>query len=332
MKTEKVRVGVIGVAVQRHPQVHLRALKSMEDVELVAFCDVDGATLERACKEYGVKDGFLSHRQMLEKAQMDAVWVVCNWRFTHEVALDCLKAGVNSFLEKPPGLSAQECRELAEAAEKSACKAMVGFNRRFNCVISEARRLVEGGGATGPEGSDVIRVVHSDYGKGQSSAVLRDRQGRPVPPILVDALHHVDCIRYICGEVEEVMSANACHYSENLDSFHAIIKFKNGSIGQINSNYHALKVERLSLFARNAWACVEGIHDQISGGKVYVNGCWHDLKGEALMGRTDVVGFWDECRHFINCVKEDKPVAYPASNLREAVKTMELVEAILAGG
>ena len=42
-------------------------------------------------------------------------------------------------------------------------------------------------------------------------------------------------------------------------------------------------------------------------------------------------GTEEEDRYFIDCVKEKRPVSLPACNLEEAVKTMDLGEAILAG-
>ena len=40
---------------------------------------------------------------------------------------------------------------------------------------------------------------------------------------------------------------------------------------------------------------------------------------------------YGEDRFFIDCVKHDRPIELPAANLDEAIKTMELCEAILAG-
>jgi predicted dehydrogenase len=334
MRMARVRVGVIGVAVDRHPRVHLRALNSMEDVELVAFCDINEPILEKACEEYGVTQRFLDRREMLDKAKMDAVWVVCNYRFTYDVAMDCLAAGVNTFMEKPPGLSIQECRQMADTAAKSGCKGMVGFNRRFNRVIAEAKRLLEGSkpalGFSGPGG---IRAVDANFGKPRAVGRFTDKDGHPVPPLRVDAIHHVDALRYLLGdaEVERVMGACARHYSQEYDSFHALIKFKGGAIAQLNSNYNALKLERISLFAEEAWAELLGLQEQqINSGKAYVDGCWHELREDVRPGRTDSLGFWDEVRFFIDCVKDDKPVAYPACDLNNGVKTLELVNAILA--
>ena len=52
--------------------------------------------------------------------------------------------------------------------------------------------------------------------------------------------------------------------------------------------------------------------------------------GEEL-GDRGAGGTLEEIRFFLDCVKEDRPVSLPAANLDEAVKTMELADAILAG-
>ena len=39
-------------------------------------------------------------------------------------------------------------------------------------------------------------------------------------------------------------------------------------------------------------------------------------------------GWWDQDRYFLDCVKEGRPVALPACNLDEAVRTMELIDMI----
>ena len=39
-------------------------------------------------------------------------------------------------------------------------------------------------------------------------------------------------------------------------------------------------------------------------------------------------GWWHQDRFFLDCVREGRPVAFPASNLEDAVKTMELIDMI----
>jgi hypothetical protein len=42
-------------------------------------------------------------------------------------------------------------------------------------------------------------------------------------------------------------------------------------------------------------------------------------------------GTREQNRFFLDCVRDDRPVTLPAADLEEAVRTMELAEAILAG-
>lgn len=39
-------------------------------------------------------------------------------------------------------------------------------------------------------------------------------------------------------------------------------------------------------------------------------------------------GWWDQDRYFVDCVRDRRPPAYPASDLDDAVRTMELIDAI----
>ena len=51
----------------------------------------------------------------------------------------------------------------------------------------------------------------------------------------------------------------------------------------------------------------------------------HELRELGTGGRRE------DIRYFLDCVKEDRPVSLPAANLDEAIKTMELAEAIMSG-
>ena len=42
-------------------------------------------------------------------------------------------------------------------------------------------------------------------------------------------------------------------------------------------------------------------------------------------------GWWHQDKFFLDCVREGRPAAFPASNLEDAVKTMELIDMIRDG-
>lgn len=44
-----------------------------------------------------------------------------------KVVINCLRRGLNVFVEKPPSVSVEETRKIVEETKKYECKAMVGF-------------------------------------------------------------------------------------------------------------------------------------------------------------------------------------------------------------
>ena len=63
----------------------------------------------------------------------------------------------------------------------------------------------------------------------------------------------------------------------------------------------------------------------MKSGSVFADGQQTDLGGPVSDGTVE------QARFFLDCVKNDRPVSRPAADLDEAVKTMELADAILAG-
>src|SRR5438477_9983475 len=83
---------------------------------------------------------------MLAKDGLDAVLVLTQPAATYGVAKDFLAAGVPTLMEKPPGMSTAETRDLLATACSTGTNAMVAVNRRFNPLLTEARRMVEARG------------------------------------------------------------------------------------------------------------------------------------------------------------------------------------------
>ena len=68
-------------------------------------------------------------------------------------------------------------------------------------------------------------------------------------------------------------------------------------------------------------AYLEGVRT----GTVFADGQQIELGGPVSNGTIE------QARYFLDCVKNDRPISLPAANLDEAVKTMELADAVLAG-
>ncbi|MCZ6856314.1 MAG: Gfo/Idh/MocA family oxidoreductase, partial [Gammaproteobacteria bacterium] len=138
------RVAVIGCG--GRGRGHMRILKAFSDVELVAVCDLVESTRNAAGDEFNVAKRYASIEEMLDAESLDAVFVATPAHLNGQAALPCLERGVNTLLEKPPGMSVSETVGLRDAAARTGAKGMVGWNRRFHPIIVKAREMVEARG------------------------------------------------------------------------------------------------------------------------------------------------------------------------------------------
>ena len=310
-----IRVAVVGCG--GRGLGHMGALTGFEDVTLAAVCDVADELMQTAAERFEVAGRYTSLEAMLEDEPLDAVFVAAPAHLNGEVARPCLEKGVNTFIEKPPGLSVAETAELRDIAARTGAKGMVGWNRRFNSVIVKARQMVE---ARGP----VIQLV-GEFHKNMRQIVDNER----FPAHLLDnylletPIHSIDVIRALAGSnVAEVHSVVRRAASQYKDVYAALVVFENGCVAQLTHNFTTdARLERYEVHGREVSAYLEGI----KGGTVVVDGQEIELGGPLSGGTIE------QARYFIDCIKNDRPVSLPAADLDEAVKTMQLAEDILAG-
>ena len=139
-----IPVGLIGCG--GRGRGHVRALHALEDVELVAVCDPVAANREQVGDEWGVERRYADVEAMLDAEELTAAIVATPAHLNAEAALPCLERGVDTLLEKPPGMSLDQTRALKEAAEASGARGMVGWNRRFDPLVLQVREEIESRG------------------------------------------------------------------------------------------------------------------------------------------------------------------------------------------
>ena len=307
-----LRVAVIGCG-PRGLQ-HMDTLRQFEDVSLAAVCDVSEEMLNRAADDFNVAGRYTRLEDLLDTETLDAVWVAVSAHLNAELARPCLEMGLSTFVEKPPGLSVAETAGLRDTAARTGAKAMVGWNRRFNSIIVKAREMVE---ARGP----VIQLV-GEFHKGMTEATERIQERHRDNILLESAIHSIDLIRAIAGsEVAEVHSVVRRAASRYKDVHAALVVFESGCVAQLTFNYTTdARLERYEIHGREISAYLEGVN----GGFIVQDG-----DKIALGGPSDSRPV--QARYFLDCVSNDRLVSLPAADLDEAVKTMQLAEAILAG-
>ena len=135
-----IPVGLIGCG--GRGRGHVRALQSLADVELVAICDPVAANREQVGDEWGIEHRYADAEAMLDADELAAAIVATPAHLNAEAALPCLERGIDTLLEKPPGMSLDQTRALKEAAEASGARGMVGWNRRFDSLVRQVHKEI----------------------------------------------------------------------------------------------------------------------------------------------------------------------------------------------
>ncbi|MCC6728517.1 MAG: Gfo/Idh/MocA family oxidoreductase [Chthonomonadales bacterium] len=310
-----VRLGLIGAGGMAN-SVHYPSLATMDDVRLEALCDLDRERLDRTAAAFAVPRTFTDYRRMLDSVRVDAVYVLMPPHQLFDLVLDALERGKHVFIEKPPGVTVEQCRQMAAAAERSGVLGMVGFNRRFIPLMRACRDRVL---ARGP----VTQCVASFY------KCYRDQPAyyRGATDVLTcDAVHAVDMLRWMGGEARTVASLVDRREADYDNAFNALVRFAGGATGVLLSNWTVGgRVHRFEMHGPgvSAYADPDGEAVLLEDG-----GAPEVLASRTVAGSEEFrvyYGFEAENRHFIDCIRDG---VTPLTSLADAVRTMELVERI----
>lgn len=324
-----LRLGVVGLG-RIADGVHLPTLRALPDVEIVAACDVDAARLQAMAAKYGIASTYSDHRTMLRDGGLDGVLVLSAPQAIAPVALDTLAAGIGTFMEKPPGLTLQEAHALRDASERTGAVAMVGFNRRFQPLVQEAKRLVE---AAGPVASLLVEFHPFNFdhyaAAGFTEETLRHFHA-------AQSIHAVDLVCYLGGEVVAVYGQVGNHFSDYGDTFSGMLEFASGATGHVLCNYTSpTRIERTELHGKGVLVVLEGMREKQGSQYAFAQATVYegDLITELRNASADDAyngGYFQEMRSFIDCLRRHETPTKPGANIADAVQTMVVIDAILA--
>jgi predicted dehydrogenase len=241
-----MRAAIIGVgAIARF---HARALRDLGGVELVAASCRTAEKGRAFAAEFGGK-WYASTQGMLRKEKPDFVTIATPSGAHLPAMVAAARAGVHVLCEKPLEISLKRVDRMLAEAETAGVMLGAIFPQRFNPVV----RTVREAAAAGRFGA--VAVVNSYvpwwrddayYGPGRWQGTKSLDGGGA---LMNQSIHGVDAVVWIAGAtmtdlapgenpVESVvaMTAVRAHDRERLeveDTCVAILRFKNGAIGQL---------------------------------------------------------------------------------------------------
>ncbi len=127
---EKLKVAVVGTG-SIAQIVHIPLLKKLENVELVAICDVDQGKVSFLTQKFNIPRWYYLIDEMISNEKLDAIHICTPSLYHYPMAYLALSNGVNVFIEKPVALNHRDALKLSKLAEEKKLTLMVGMHNRF---------------------------------------------------------------------------------------------------------------------------------------------------------------------------------------------------------
>jgi predicted dehydrogenase len=93
--------------------------------------------------EHEPKAAYLKFDEMLADANVEAVIIGVADQFHVSLARQAIAAGKHVLVEKPLGVSIEECESLRSAVQGAKCVFQIGNNRRFDPGVTFAHRFIQ---------------------------------------------------------------------------------------------------------------------------------------------------------------------------------------------
>ncbi|HEY4333049.1 MAG TPA: Gfo/Idh/MocA family oxidoreductase, partial [Ilumatobacteraceae bacterium] len=329
-----LRLGFIGCG--RHARANLYPSIALAGgrVHSIAARTLDSA--RQAAQRFGAQQAHAGHRSLLDQGTgeggLDAVFVSVAPEDHAAVVIDCLRAGLHVFVEKPLGMTGDEAALVAEVAQQTGRHVMVAFMKRFAPSYAKVRDAMADTDSFGETMSFASTFGFSSWTPDLDTAGF----------LRLAAIHVVDLVSALFGEVENV----AGHQRSRGADINLVFAMRcaSGVVGTMNlvaAPAWGREHEELTVTGRTGFVTASDLDRVLLHIERPRSGAprWHRLDEETVVfqaaastgsgGEADLYrrGFAGEVAHFLQCVRDG---AAPTPSANDNVRTTVLVDRMLA--
>ena len=206
---------------------HMKLVAAHAEAELVAIADVSPEAEATAAGQSVPL--YADFERMLDELAPDGAIVALPNELHAPAGLACVEHGIPALIEKPVAHTVAAALELVERGEAAGVPLMVGHHRRHSPDMREAHRAILAG-----ELGDVVAVSGLCLVAKHDSYFDHEWRRRPGGgPLLINAIHDVDCLRFLCGEMATVqaIASSAVRGFEVEDTVAVTMRFTSGALG-----------------------------------------------------------------------------------------------------
>jgi len=284
---------------------HLARVALMDDVEMVALCDVNEEQFTKATAtnlgagqtiDISNYNLYTDAEEMLNKEELDFV-IIALPTFLHEkYTVMALDKGLHVFCEKPMARTPEACQNMIDAAIRNNKLLSIGQCLRFDYGYGMIKEAYESGKYGKLIRLELYRYSYAPIWAWENWYMNFERSGGAALDLHV---HDVDFTNYLLGRPDAIKS-DAYHKTSGFDMISTQYIYKDGPIVHAIGDWslpvsYGFRPTYMAIFEKAV------IMPGEKGPKI----CPED--GEAQeFERGDRDMYRDEVRYFIQCIKEGK--------------------------
>lgn len=233
MKNNKFNIAILGCGKVAH--LHAQAIQNLPDAILTAVWSRTKNTAQEFARHYETK-AYDNISDMVKSGKIDLAIVCTPHPFHCEPAIEAALAGANILVEKPLASTLEDADAIIETCKRCEVKLGVISQRRWYAPVMRVKKAIDAGKIGKPVFGTVNMLGWRDKNYYDADAWRGTWQMEGGGVLVNQAPHQLDLLLWYMGEIDEVYGLwrNLNHqYIEAEDTAVAIVKFKNGGIGNI---------------------------------------------------------------------------------------------------
>jgi predicted dehydrogenase/threonine dehydrogenase-like Zn-dependent dehydrogenase len=323
-ETEKVQtlgVGVIGTG-DFARSTHIPNLRSLDPFDLRYVAARSGTSASSSKRDFGFEYATTNYKDVLEDDKVDLVLIATRHNSHSRMAVEALEHKKHVFVEKPLGLTVEECQDVVRKVKETGMKLTVGFNRRFSPLSIKVKNFIK----------DRDYPIMIDYRVVSGFTPANSWIFDPVQGggwILGEACHFVDLLCWLLDSSPTRIFAEGgtlSHKGASLDdNFIVTMRFEDDSVASLaygDLGNPGFPKERLEIFAGNRTIVVNDFKELIVEG---IN------QPDIRLAEIDK-GHKMELIEFARAIQNDtKPLVTAEDGLRATFLCHKIIESLHTG-
>jgi len=324
MREEPLNVAIIGAGYWGKNLV--RNFATAESCRLRWVCDLNDSVLKLHQRNFPFIQTTKDVETVLTDETVQAVAIATPVATHFDIAAQALKAGGHVYVEKPLTLRSTDARALIDLAEEKQLKLMVGHLLEYHPAVSYLKEMLHDGRIGEPYYMYTQRV---------NLGIVRQNENAwwSLAP------HDISVICFLFGsEPVSVAVQGQCYLQEGIeDVVFATIKFADGKMAHIHCSWlDPHKIRKMTVVGPDKMVTFDDM-EATEKIRIYDKGAavTHDVTASyadiIALRLGDIVipkipggePLAAECKHFITCVRENRPVLSDGADGLRVVQVLE---------